>query len=115
VPVNTIVNIEADYKIDENIDYYDLQNVCEETTSLKDIGKCKYLFYKLKNNNYHIIIFKHIRIFILILFLGHYDVNETMVQSQDDNLIIELNEWNEIFDCLNESTNHPENGWFTSL
>jgi len=51
VPVNTIVNNEADCTI-ENIDYYDLQNVCEETTSVKDIGKCK---YKLKNNNYHII------------------------------------------------------------
>jgi len=46
VPVNTIVNNEPDYNIDENnIDYYDLQNVCEETTSVKDIGKCKYLFY----------------------------------------------------------------------
>lgn len=29
-------------KIDENIDYYDLKNVCEETTSIKDIGKFKY-------------------------------------------------------------------------
>lgn len=56
---------------EENIDYYDLQNVCEETKSVKDIGVCKYLFYKLKNNNYHIIIIlehNNIRILILILF-----------------------------------------------
>lgn len=45
MPVNTTIHNEPDY--------YELQNVCEETNSVKDIGKCKYLFYKLKNNNYH--------------------------------------------------------------
>lgn len=31
-----------------------------------------------------------------------------MVQSEDDNIIIELNDWNE-FSNLDVSTNHPEN------
>lgn len=43
VPVNTIDIV--DNGPDENIDHYDLHNVCEETTSVKDIGECKYLFY----------------------------------------------------------------------
>ena len=42
------------------------------------------------------------------IFLGHYNINETMVQSEDDNIIIELNDWNE-FSNLDVSTNHPEN------
>lgn len=38
-----------------------------------------------------------------------------MFQSHDDNIIIEDNEWHEISDCLNESTNRTENCQFTSL
>lgn len=57
VPVSTIDIV--DNGPEENIDYYDLQNVCDETKSVKGIGECKYLFYKLKNNNYHNIILEH--------------------------------------------------------
>lgn len=67
VPVSTIDIV--DNGPDEHIDYYDLQNVCEETKSVKDISECKYFFYKLKNNNYHIILENNIRILILILIL----------------------------------------------